>query len=158
VDPDCGPQGACCVPANGECDATTQLSCVSYLAGVFRGVGTSCGNANCQRCDPGCEWCWKDTVGEHACLPGWADDGECDCGCQFADLDCDPGVCGDLVCDANARQCPDDCKDLRAVAAFQNCFRPGAAEPPQCYEYIYANPIGIGLEDYAVFRDLIAGP
>ncbi len=157
-DPDCGPTGACCVPADGLCGPLTETTCRFYYAGVFRGVGIDCAAADCDRCDPGCAWCWVDTIAEHACLPAWAGDTECDCGCQFADPDCAGGVCGNLVCEESATSCSLDCTDLRAFAEFQNCFRPGQSTPPACVSHIYAAPVGIGPEDFARFFDLLSGP
>ncbi len=157
-DRDCAPAGACCMPVNGFCDVLTEETCRSSAAGVFQGMGVACEDVNCVRCDPGCYWCWTDTIGEHECLPEWSDDGDCDCGCQFADPDCAAGVCGNLVCEEDASSCPDDCKDLRAFADFQNCFHPGKPVSPACATYIYDPPAGIGLEDYARFADFISGP
>ncbi len=157
-DPDCGPTGACCSPANGFCAPRTEVTCKFYAAGVFHGVGVDCAQVDCNRCDPGCNWCWMDTIGEHACLPEWAGDAECDCGCQFPDPDCASGVCGNLVCEENAASCADDCKDLRAFAGFQNCFDPGQATPPECMAHVFAAPTGIGLEDFHRFVDLMSGP
>ena len=158
ADPDCGPEGACCAPARGFCTSLTETTCRLYASGVFRGVGVSCAQGNCNRCDPGCQWCWVDTIGEHACLPEWSGDAVCDCGCQFADPDCASGVCGNLVCEETAMSCADDCKDLRAFADFQNCFGPGQTTPPECVSHVYAPPVGIGLEDFSRFADLISGP
>jgi hypothetical protein len=158
VDPDCGPTGACCSPINGLCVETTEETCIGHIFGVFHEVGTDCSEVNCDRCDAGCDWCWKDTLGEHACLAEWAKDADCDCNCQFTDPVCPPGVCGNLICEENATQCADDCHDLRSFAEFQNCFDPGVAEPPQCYGYVYILPLGVGLEDYAIFEGFISGP
>jgi hypothetical protein len=146
------------MPINGECEIATETTCVSYFAGVFHGVGVNCPEVDCERCHPGCTWCWQDTIGEHACLAEWAKDGDCDCGCQFPDPACDSGVCGNLLCEEDASSCTDDCKDLRAFAEFQNCFDPGVPEPPQCFSHVYAGPIGVGLEDYALFDDLLSPP
>ncbi len=157
-DPDCGPRGACCGPANGLCASLTQVTCRFFAAGVFRGVGVSCAAVNCDRCDVGCAWCWIDTIAEHACLAEWDGDAECDCGCQFADSDCGSGVCGNLVCEESARSCAADCMDLRALAEFQNCFGPGQSTPPACMSHVYAAPTGIGLEDFSRFFDLLSGP
>jgi len=157
-DPDCAPTGACCVPANGYCTLYTETTCRLYAAGVFQGAGVACEQVDCRRCDPGCDWCWVDTIGEHACLPEWAGDGECDCGCQFPDADCACGVCGNLICEENGTSCAEDCKDLRAFAEFQNCFQPGGSTPPECGHHVYADPPGIGLEDFTGFDDLWSGP
>lgn len=158
TDPDCGPRGACCAPANGFCSSLTEATCSLYLYGVFHGVGVGCAQVNCNRCDPACDWCWMDTLGEHACLPEWAGDSDCDCACQFADPDCAAGVCGNLICEEDAASCPDDCKDLRAFAELQNCFNPGQKTPQKCFPYVYAAPDGIGLEDYVRFSDFLSGP
>ena len=158
TDPDCGPKGACCAPANGYCVLRTEATCTFYTRGVFRGVGLSCAQVDCRRCDPACDWCWMDTIVEHACLTQWASNPTCDCGCQFVDPHCPSGVCGNLVCEENATSCGNDCKDLRAFAAFQNCFNPGQAPSKECFPYVYAAPEGIGLEDFARFADFLSGP
>ncbi|MFH1108140.1 MAG: hypothetical protein V1790_02935 [Planctomycetota bacterium] len=158
TDPDCGPKGACCAPANGVCASLTATTCRSYLFGVFHGVGVACAQVDCLRCDPGCQWCWVDTLIEHDCPSSWAADAECDCGCQFADSICAVGVCGNLVCEEDATSCRYDCKDLRAFGDFQNCFNPGQSTPEACVSHVYAAPAGIGLEDYAVFARLLSGP
>ena len=157
-DPDCGPEGACCAPGSNACVMLTEATCRLYAVGVFHGVGVGCAQVNCNRCDPGCAWCWVDTIREHACFPEWAGDAECDCGCQFPDPDCGSGVCGNLVCEENATSCADDCKDLRAFAGFQNCFDPGQATPQECMVHVFAAPTGIGLEDFHRFADLMSGP
>ena len=41
-----------------------------------------------QSCGPECAYCWLNTEQENACPPSWNGDGECDCGCQFVDVDC----------------------------------------------------------------------
>ena len=157
-DPDCGPEGACCAPANGICAPLTETTCRFYAAGIFHGVDVACTQVDCDRCDPSCQWCWTDTIGEHVCLPEWAGDGECDCGCQFADPDCASDVCGNLVCEETAATCSEDCKDLRAVADFQNCFDPGHVAPLACVGHLFAPPTGIGLEDFAAFVGFLYGP
>jgi len=129
-----------------------------YIVGVFSGVGSICEEVNCNRCDSGCEWCWKDTIAEHVCPLEWASDGECDCGCQFSDFSCASGVCGDLVCASSARACPDDCKDLRATAEFQNCFDPAHSPAAVCIDQQYRPPAGIGLEDLPSVVELLSGP
>ena len=148
------------MPRDGLCSDYTEATCRSYVVGVFHGVGVECAQVDCDRCDPGCVWCWMDTLGEHDCLPEWEGDvdAEFDCGCQFADPDCASSVCGNLVCEEDATSCADDCKDLRAFADFQNCFNPGQTTPQECFPHIYAAPPGIGLEDFARFDDLMSGP
>ena len=79
-------------------------------------------------------------------------------GCQFADPDCASDVCGNLVCEETAATCAEDCKDLRAVADFQNCFDPGHVAPLACVGHLFAPPTGIGLEDFAAFLGLLDGP
>lgn len=158
VDPDCGPRGACCLPLDGNCAPLTEETCRFYAGGLFHGVDVLCGAVDCDRCGPGCLWCWIDTVAEHRCDPAWESDEECDCGCQFADPDCAKGVCGNLVCEESGTSCNADCKDLREIAAFQNCFAPGQGTPEACYPYIYTSPAGIDLLDYASFISFWAGP
>jgi len=157
-DPDCGPRGACCVPRDGYCDVLTEATCRFYFVGVFNAVGVECAQAECNRCDPGCVWCWTDTGAEHACSPDWSGDLECDCACQFSDPDCGANVCGNLICEETAGSCPADCKDLRAFAAFQNCFNPSQPSPQSCAANSYADPVGIGLEDFGLFFDFWSGP
>lgn len=158
TDPDCGPKGACCAPANGLCLPLTEITCEVYAAGFFGGVGVACDQVECDRCDAGCDWCWMDTIGEHACLPEWAQDIDCDCGCQFSDPACAANVCGNLICTETATACPDDCKDLRAFASFQNCFKPGSPTAPECAPHAYATPAGIDLKDFRAFVSFLVGP
>jgi len=48
-------------------------------------------------CDPECAWCHIGTDNEAHCLSEWNGDGECDCGCQFDDVDCSEGTSPPVV-------------------------------------------------------------
>jgi hypothetical protein len=39
-------------------------------------------------CNSDCDWCHIGTEYEGACPDDWFGDGECDCGCQWTDIDC----------------------------------------------------------------------
>jgi hypothetical protein len=43
--------------------------------------------ATCEPADCDIDWCVGTSTGE--CLVSWYDDGACDCGCQFVDVDCE---------------------------------------------------------------------
>lgn len=71
-------------------------------------------------CGPACDFCWCGTQFEGACPLSWRGDGDCDCGCQFCDIDCPDcsgqgcggqSTCGDGVCapDETPGNCPCDC-------------------------------------------------
>lgn len=79
---------ACCnpyVPSDDECATVSVNACLSE-GGAPR-QGQTC-PADCQLCDAPCVWCWTGTAYEQNCSPTWNGDAECDCGCQFQDIDC----------------------------------------------------------------------
>lgn len=87
------PTGACCIPLQGgECiDHLTFDDC--WNMGYAFADGLTCAETDCVRCGPECDWCWTGTISEGDCDPSWADDGDCDCGCQWVDPDCPGGAC-----------------------------------------------------------------
>ncbi len=103
--------GACCCPDLSCFNNTDQNDCFGSECAP-RGAGTSCASVGCP-CDNDsrpCMWCWTGTAVENNCAPTWEGDGECDCGCQFADaVDCNAcnPICGDGTCDSN---CNEDCR------------------------------------------------
>jgi hypothetical protein len=46
------------------------------------------GECSLLTCHSDCDWCHLGTEYEGACPAEWQGDGECDCGCQWADVDC----------------------------------------------------------------------
>ncbi len=78
---------ACCSPyvTSPECILVSSGFCLSE-GGAPR-TQQSC-PADCPLCDAPCVWCWSGTNFEQNCNPAWNNDGECDCGCQFQDVDC----------------------------------------------------------------------
>jgi len=66
----------CCKPALLDGDAAGWGECRP----ADECVATSCEPAACEL-----DWC----DGPVGCPVGWYDDGTCDCGCQFADVDCE---------------------------------------------------------------------
>ena len=93
TDSDC--PGGSCPPTGGACcDPYAPYSCSDGIDpndcfGHYAGDGSSCATTDCDRCDnPVCDYCWTETRFDNDCDPEWYDDGRCDCGCQFIDVDC----------------------------------------------------------------------
>ena len=56
-------------------------------------------------CGSECDFCWFGTVYEFACPTAWCGDFDCDCGCQFSDVDCPGGTCGGSGCGPECTFC-----------------------------------------------------
>ncbi len=165
------PTGACCsLEAPFLCFIATRQTCSAGYAGD----GTTCVGQVCDLCDAAvCDWCWVGTVRESNCPAQWNGDGECDCGCDFVDIDCPcgdgvcdatedactcpgdcPAQCGDLCCSENESRstCPADCLDLSDAAEFWTCFTgPGGKPTVECLPFDLDADSDIDLDDYALF-------
>ena len=92
--PGCGGGGttrACCGPDNNvdQClNNNTPAECLA-LGGAPQDANNCGGVSSCIRCVDECDWCWFGTAAEGNCPPEFQGDGECDCGCQFCDVDCE---------------------------------------------------------------------
>jgi len=101
-DVDCGGTcpGACCCPDVSCFDGVAPDACIQ--AGCLPSEGL-CGVCPCPCCDIqlSCDWCWLGTTRENNCPLDWCGDGECDCGCQFVDVDCSSAAecCSTSDCD-----------------------------------------------------------
>jgi hypothetical protein len=125
--PSCAPQdGACCGPnqATPECiENCTQAACFD-AGGAYMGHGVTCAAVDgCQeRCAPECVWCWTGTAADNNCNPSWSGDGECDCGCQFGDIDC-PSPCGmQNLIDVYPPNCTIDARQPHALDSHDVVF------------------------------------
>ncbi|MEE9294839.1 MAG: hypothetical protein V3W34_07765, partial [Phycisphaerae bacterium] len=88
---------ACCGPhvASAECLALPPDQCLAAGGAPTAGPCPD----DCPLCDAPCVWCWTGTTAENNCPEEWCGDGECDCGCQFSDIDClGAGSCREVCC------------------------------------------------------------
>jgi len=85
-----------CWYGDGDCDCGCQFDDIdcspsgggSY-AGASSGGGSSSGWSSVSgSSSTACDYDWHGTEYENNCPPCWYGDGDCDCGCQFDDIDC----------------------------------------------------------------------
>ncbi len=148
--------GACCNTSlhSPSCQVTEQSACLAANDG-FGGRGTTCPSGCPCADDPrDCDWCWTGTNIENNCDASWQGDGECDCGCQFSDPDCQSacsesdcttwaaGGCGAGSCSSTLRRftrtCPAGCGYATQKCECDSscgCGQVTDCSPPPDYEF-----------------------
>ncbi|MGD2111571.1 MAG: CARDB domain-containing protein, partial [Phycisphaerae bacterium] len=106
-------------------------------------------------CGPECDNCWIGTAFEDNCNPAWEGDGQCDCGCQFADGD----DCGapDLIIQSSGRSPSTGMTPGESIYIEHTVLNQGTgdADDPFWATWYLSTDLNVTIDDYAIaFHDI----